>query len=142
MKVWKQEFNLEAINRIAEQGLSGHLGIQITEIGDDFLKATMPVADHNKQPMGLLHGGATAALSETLGSIASLLCMEDSNAFPVGIELNINHLSSTMDGIVKAKTTPVKIGRRMQVWNTEMYDDSGQLLSVSRLTTLTKIIRQ
>ncbi len=133
--IWKHEPSLEGLNAFASQTLVTALGIQFTRIGDDFIEATMPVDHRTKQPAGLLHGGASAALAETLGSVASLFCLEDLNAqIPVGIELNANHLNSVTDGLVTARATPFKTGRSIHVWNIEIKDDKQRLICVSRLT--------
>lgn len=135
--MWKTNPTLESLNDIGRGSLSEHLGIEFTEVGSDYIKARMPVDHRTKQPMGLLHGGASAALSETMGSIAGVLIIEDmSKQSIVGIEINANHLSSAKSGYVHATTKPVKIGRRLQVWNTEIHDDEGKLICTSRLTTM------
>lgn len=137
MAIWKTNPTLEALNDIGKESLPGHLGIEFTEVGDDYIKAKMPVDHRTKQPMGLLHGGASAALSETMGSVAGVLLIEDpSKQSIVGIEINANHLRSARSGYVYATTRPIKIGRRLQVWNTEIHDDQGKLICTSRLTTM------
>lgn len=137
MSIWKTNPTLEALNDIGKGSLPGHLGIEFTEVGDDYIKARMPVDQRTKQPMGLLHGGASAALSETMGSIAGVLIIEDmTKQSIVGIEINANHLRSAKSGYVHATTKPVKIGRRLQVWNTDIHDDEGKLICTSRLTTM------
>lgn len=137
MTIWKTNPTLEALNDIGRGSLPGHLGIEFTEVGEDYIKAKMPVDQRTKQPMGLLHGGASAALSETMGSVAGVLIIEDpSKQSIVGIEINANHLRSAKSGFVHATTRPVKIGRRLQVWNTEIHDDEGKLICTSRLTTM------
>lgn len=135
--IWKHTPTLAGLNQGAEDTLVAHLGIQFTEIGDDFLVASMPVDKRTVQPMRLLHGGASAALAETVASTASALCIEDlQKQGVVGVELNINHLSSAKDGqgFVHAKATPIKIGRSIHVWQIEIKDDNNRLISVSRLT--------
>ena len=137
MSIWKNNPTLEALNDIGKGSLPEHLGIEFTEVGPDYIKAKMPVDQRTKQPMGLLHGGASAALSETMGSIAGVLIIEDmSKQSIVGIEINANHLRSAKSGYVYATTKPVKIGRRLQVWNTDIHDDQGKLICTSRLTTM------
>lgn len=138
MTIWKQQFTLEGINAMCDQGLGAHLGIKYTNYGPDYLEATMPVTSNHIQPMGLLHGGATASLAESIGSIASVLCCEGSNMSAVGVELNINHLRSATDGHVRAICRPVKVGRTIHVWNIEIFDEMDRQISVSRLTTMVK----
>lgn len=127
------------LNALGQNTLSHHLGIEITELGNDYLKATMPVDHRTKQPMGLLHGGASVVLSETLGSIASVLAAGPFGQYSVvGIEVNANHLKAAKSGFVTGITKPVKIGKTLHIWNTEIYDDGGDLVCVSRLTVLVK----
>lgn len=135
--IWKNEPSVEALNNIVENTLVSHLGIIITEVGPDYIKAKMPVDHRTKQPMGLLHGGASVALSESIGSIAGVLLIENPlEEVIVGVEINASHLKSVRSGFVHSITKPIKIGRRIQVWNTEIYDDQGELLCVSKLTTM------
>ena len=113
-----------------------HIGIEFTEVGSDYLIAKMPVDHRTKQPMGLLHGGASVALAETIGSVASVVVQE--NPFEkavVGVEINANHLSSAKQGYVFGKVTPIKIGRKIHVWNIEITDENEKKICISRLTT-------
>ncbi len=133
--IWKQPVNLELLAQVSQNTLAHNLGIEYTGYGDDYLEGRMPVDSRTKQPMGLLHGGASAALAETLGSIASLLCLEDpATHTPVGVELNANHLNSATEGYVYGTVKPLKIGRRLHVWNIEIKDEKQKLICVSRLT--------
>lgn len=133
--IWKQPFTLETLNQFSENTLIKHLGIEFTAFGDDFLTAKMPVDERTVQPMRLLHGGASAALAETLGSMASILCLEDTNKdTTVGIELNANHLSAAIGGFVYGTARPFRLGRTLQVWGIEIKDEAGKLVCVSRLT--------
>ncbi len=135
--IWKNEPTLEALNNINKNTLGSHLGIEVIEVGEDYIKAKMPVDERTKQPMGLLHGGASVALSETMGSIASVLIIEDiTKETIVGIEINANHLKSVKSGYVYSTTRPIRIGRRIQVWNTEIYNEANELICVSKLTTM------
>jgi 1,4-dihydroxy-2-naphthoyl-CoA hydrolase len=135
--IWKNEPTIEALNNINKNTLGSHLGIEIIEVGDDFIKATMPVDHRTKQPVGLLHGGASVALSETIGSVAAVLILEDmAKETIVGIEINANHLKSVKSGYVYSITKPIRIGRRIQVWNTEIFNESNELICVSKLTTM------
>jgi len=133
-RIWKKDFGVEVLNQFNDTCLPGHLGIKIIEAGDNYLKASMPVDHRTKQPMGLLHGGASAALAETLGSVAGLLCVEDENKTIVGVEINANHLRSARQGLVYGIVKPVRIGRTLQVWNIEITDEKERLLCVSRFT--------
>lgn len=112
------------------------LGIRFTEIGDDFLIATMPVNENTVQPMRMLHGGVSCVLAETLGSVAGMLCVPNPGAdYVVGTEINASHLRGVPEGrTVSGKVTPVRVGRTVQVWNIEITDDRGRLVCLSRLT--------
>ena len=135
--IWKSNPNLEILNKIGDSTLVSHLGIEFTEIGDDYLIAKMPVDQRTKQPMGLLHGGASAALAETLGSVASFIVQENPlEKAVVGIEINANHLNSAKEGYVYGKVTPIKTGNRLHVWNIEVTDEQKNKICVSRLTTM------
>lgn len=137
--IWHLKPEIEAINAINQTCMPGHLGIEVIEVGDDFLVGTMPINQKTQQPMGLLHGGASAVLSETLGSIASMLAAGPIGEFMVvGVEINANHLKAGKSGFVTATTRPVKIGKTIHVWNTEIKDDADDLLCVSRLTVMVK----
>lgn len=135
--IWKTKPSLEIIQQINKNTLVDHLGIEFTEVGDDYLIAKMPVDHRTKQPMGLLHGGASAALAETLGSIASFVMLDDPlTQSIVGLEINANHIKSATSGWVYGKVTPVKIGRTIQVWQIDITDEDQVLLCRSRLTTM------
>jgi 1,4-dihydroxy-2-naphthoyl-CoA hydrolase len=142
MKIWKQEFTLEGLNALNTNTLSAVLNMEFTEAGDDYLVAKMPVTPKHKQPMGLLHGGATAALAETIGSVASVLCLSEMGQSAVGVELNINHLSSATEGEVFATVRPIKIGRTIHVWDISIVHETGKPLSASRLTTMVRSLHQ
>jgi len=121
----------------AKNTMMEHLDIRFEEIGPDYLITSMPVDHRTHQPMGLLHGGASAALSETNGSLASFLCVE--NPFTkkiVGIEINANHVKSVKEGRVYGKTYPIKLGKSLHVWQTDIRSEAGDLLCVSRLTVM------
>jgi 1,4-dihydroxy-2-naphthoyl-CoA hydrolase len=139
--IWKNPIDLTLLNQIGLNTLSAHLGIEITEVGEDFVKATMPVDHRTKQPMGLLHGGASAVLSETLGSIASILSAGPYGSYSaVGIEINANHLKSAKSGFVTGICKPLKVGKSIHVWNTEIFDEQSNLICTSRLTVMVKEI--
>jgi len=133
MSIWKQQHGLDAIDRWSENTMMRAIGIRITEIGEDFLRGTMPVDARTHQPYGILHGGASVALAETLGSTGAMLCCEDGFA-AVGLEINANHLRAVRGGTVTGTARPLHIGRSTQVWEIRIENESGQPTCVSRLT--------
>ena len=133
--IWKQPVNIADINAYTRNSVIERLGIEFTEFGDDYLAAKMPVDHRTKQPFGILHGGASVTLAETLGSMASTLAIENTNTHvPVGVEINANHLVSVKEGFVFAKVSPIRIGRTLHVWNIKIKNETGKLVCVSRLT--------
>ena len=132
--IWRREVNLDALNKMGADNMVAHVGIVFTRIGDNELEATMPVDNRTRQPFGLLHGGASVVLAETLGSVAGYLCTEGEQKI-VGLEVNANHLRSAREGIVRGVCTALHIGRRHQVWQIEISDEQGRLCCTSRLTT-------
>lgn len=133
MAIWKQPADLETLNAWSQRTLMRALDIRITELGDDCLRGTMPVDDRTRQPYGILHGGASVALAETLGSTAAMLCCEDGRA-TVGLEINANHLRAVREGLVTATARPIHVGRSTQVWEIRIENDTGELVCISRLT--------
>lgn len=132
----KTSYTLEELNERSKGNMVGFLGIEFTEITDTYIAAKMPVDERTKQPMGLLHGGASVVLAESLGSIASWMMLENpEKQAAVGIEINANHLKSARGGFVYAKCYPLKIGRTVHVWDIKISDDKGDLVCASRLTT-------
>ena len=129
----KQE-KLKRINDSIQNTMTSTIGIEITDIGDDFICGKMPVDERTTQPFGLLHGGASVALAETLGSIGGGIKVYSNNETVVGIEINANHLKSVRDGWVYGKATPIRIGKKFQVWNIEITNEDDDLICVSRLT--------
>lgn len=134
--IWKTIPTLESITHRGKNTLSDFLEMEFIEVGDQFIKARMPVIDKTKQPMGLLHGGATAALAETLGSICAIHCVDIKTESIVGLELNINHIRALKEGFVYSTSTPIHIGKSTQVWNIENTDEKGQIVSIARLTIM------
>lgn len=132
--IWKKPIDLEVLNKWHDNTMQRHLGIEFIEVGDDFLKARMPVDNRTKQPEGLLHGGAYVVLAESLGSAASVLCVDAEKYFVVGLEINANHLRSVRDGYVTGITKPIHLGRSTQVWEIRIYDDQNRLSCISRIT--------
>jgi len=137
MSLWKKQATPEQLNQFAQNTLVDHLQIEITEIAEKSITATMPVEDFTRQPMGFLHGGASAVLAETLGSIAAHLAAEE-GTISFGVELNANHLRSVKDGVVTAVAEPLRIGSSLQVWDIKISDERKELVCVSRLTVAVK----
>jgi 1,4-dihydroxy-2-naphthoyl-CoA hydrolase len=135
MRVFNDNITLDAINRLSPNTLAEHLGMIFTSIGDDFIEARMPVDHRTHQPMGLLHGGASVAFAETMGSVAATCCINTQTHFCVGLEINANHLKGIREGFVKGRVTPVHIGKKTQVWEIRITNESnGDLVCVSRIT--------
>jgi 1,4-dihydroxy-2-naphthoyl-CoA hydrolase len=136
--IWKMPFTLQGLNTLMNGTIGGHLDIKFVDSGDDFLEAEMPVDQRTVQPFGLLHGGASVVLSETLGSVAAMLCIpEDSGQMAVGIEVNANHLRAVRKGKVTGVVRPIRVGNKVQVWEIEIFDERKRKTCVSRLTTMT-----
>lgn len=133
MSIWKQAVDLDTLNAWSRQTLVGTLGIVLTEAGDDFLRGTMPVDTRTRQPFGLLHGGASVALAETLGSVAGNHCVAD-GYMVVGVEINANHLRAKTDGEVTGTARPLHVGRSTQVWEIHIEDERARLVCISRIT--------
>ena len=132
--LWRLTPTLDALNRLSENTASGHLGIVFTEIRPDSLVATMPVDERTRQPMGLLHGGASVLMAETLGSVASTLCIDFPHQQAVGLEINANHLRPVGTGIVTGVVKAIRVGRRNHVWEIRITDERAHLVCLSRLT--------
>ena len=135
--IWFKPLSIEDLKDSAVN-MDKNLGIEFTEIGDDYIIARMPVIEKTKQPYGILHGGASCVLAESLGSTAAALSMDGEKKYPVGIEINANHLSSPTDGFVYAKAMPVHIGGSTSVWNIDITDDAGKRVCYSRFTAMHK----
>jgi 1,4-dihydroxy-2-naphthoyl-CoA hydrolase len=131
--IWAKTFEIDDINKFREDTIVGHLDIEFIEKGDDFLSATMPVDKRTKQPMGLLHGGSSVVLAETLGSTASFMTLDDTR-YSVGLEIKANHLKSASSGSVTGTVRPVHLGKTTQVWDISIENEKHQLICVSRLT--------
>jgi 1,4-dihydroxy-2-naphthoyl-CoA hydrolase len=134
MRVWKQQPDLDALNRASDNTLMQVLGIRFTAVGDDWLRASMPVDARTHQPYGLLHGGASVALAETLGSSAAMLTLDPASQITVGIEINANHVRGVRAGVVIGTASALHIGRSTQVWQIRIEDESGALVCISRIT--------
>ena len=122
------------LQKMGKNTMVEHLGIEFTGHGKDFIEARMPVDHRTHQPMGLLHGGASVVLAETLGSVASTLLIDLNKQACVGIEINANHIKSVRHGYVTGKATPIHIGKKTHVWDIRITSDSGELVCISRLT--------
>ncbi len=133
--IWfHKNITVEQLAPLDGNTMSSHLGLKWEEIGDDFLKLSMPVNEKTKQPYGFVHGGASCVLAETVGSVASALVVDTQKFYCVGLEINANHLRSVSNGIVTAVCTPLHLGRSTHVWDIKIYDDKEKLYCVSRLT--------
>ena len=132
--IWKTPFTLEMANRYGQNTANAHMGIEITEAGPDFLTGRMPVDHRTKQPAGILHGGASVLLAETLASWAGNFVIDATVQSVVGQEINANHLRPATGGWVTGTARPVHIGRRSQVWETRITDEAGKLVCISRMT--------
>jgi 1,4-dihydroxy-2-naphthoyl-CoA hydrolase len=133
MSIWRRSQTLESLNALGAGTMARPLGIVFTEIGEDFIRGTMPVDDRTRQPLGLLHGGASVALAETLGSTGANLCVDDSHLC-LGQEINANHVRSARTGTVTGTARPLHIGGRSHVWGIDIIDEAGALVCISRLT--------
>jgi 1,4-dihydroxy-2-naphthoyl-CoA hydrolase len=132
--IWREQVSVEQLHEWQQDSMPGFVGIRFTEIGADFLRGTMPVSERTRQPFGILHGGASVVLAETLASMAAFLCIDRERFVSVGQEINANHLRSVRDGLVTGTTRPFHLGTRSQVWGIEIMDDRGRLTCVSRIT--------
>ena len=133
--IWfNKNLDLTGLKSLAPDTMSEYLGMEWVSIGSDFLKLKMPVNEKTRQPYGLLHGGASCALAETVGSIASHLVMDAEKFICVGLEINANHLRSARQGFVTATASPLHLGSSTHVWDIKIHDEAGQLICVSRLT--------
>jgi 1,4-dihydroxy-2-naphthoyl-CoA hydrolase len=132
--IWVNTPSLSEVNARNEDTMATHLGIKVVEVGPDFLRATMPVDNTTKQPHGILHGGASLALAETVGSVAAAFCVDQATQYCVGLEINANHLRAVTSGVVTATARPIHLGRSTQVWETTIRDESDRLVSSGRLT--------
>jgi 1,4-dihydroxy-2-naphthoyl-CoA hydrolase len=139
MSIWfKKDINLEKLNQFSVNTMNELLGIRITELGENYIKAIMPVDKRTHQAYGILHGGASAALAETLGSIGSVIIVDPEQYICVGVEINANHIRSVRDGFVTGTAIPLHIGASSHVWEIKIVDKNDKLVCVSRLTVFVK----
>jgi len=134
MSIWRIQTSVEQLQIHSRNTLAETIGIHVTEIGPDFLRASMPVSPRTHQPMGVLHGGASVALAETVGSLAANMCVDQTLYVCMGQEINANHIRPVSSGIVTATARPYHIGKRSHVWGIEIRDAQEKLVCVSRLT--------
>jgi 1,4-dihydroxy-2-naphthoyl-CoA hydrolase len=134
MSIWFEPFSVDDLNTYQQQTLVTHLGIRYTEVGKDFLTATMPVDQRTKQPAGILHGGASVALAETLGSTGANLVVDREKFLCVGLEINANHIRAMREGEVSGTARPLHVGSTTQVWEIKISDEKQRLVCVSRIT--------
>ncbi len=133
-KIWTVPVTLEMFNALNGGTIMEHIGIRFIEVGADYLKAEMPVDHRTYQPFGLLHGGASVVLAETIGSSGANLCVDPERKYCVGLDVNANHVRSVRSGKVVGTGRPLHLGRRTQVWEILIHDEEGKLVCVSRLT--------
>ena len=133
MPVWKQPISVELLTRNNANSAVTHLGIEFLEVGDDFIRARVPVDERTRQPYGLLHGGVSVVLAETLGSCGAAFAAPEGHR-TAGLDINANHLKGVTSGWVIGTTRPVHIGRSTQVWAIELTNEAGELTCVSRIT--------
>lgn len=133
MKIWKKDIDLKIITERNRNTMCEHLAIEFIELGDDYLIARMPVDQRTKQPMGIMHGGASCVLAETVGSTAAQYCV-DQAYYCVGLDINTNHIRSMREGYVIAIAKPYHLGKSTQVWSIEIKNEEGKLVSINRLT--------
>ena len=134
--MFPKNLDSEMISKVLKNTMMDYLDIKIDEIGEDFISATMPVGPKTHQPLGYLHGGASLALAESLGSMASYLLIDTEKFNVFGLEINANHIKSKRDGIVKAIARPVHLGKQTHIWDIRMEDENKNLISIARLTNI------
>ena len=132
--IWKMPITLDDINQRSQNTAASHLNIEFTELGSDYLVATMPITEKVIQPLGLLHGGISVALAETVASSAANYCVDQSKFYCVGLEINANHIRSVKAGSVSAKASPIHIGRSTHVWQIHIKDSFDRVCCISRIT--------
>lgn len=135
MSIWyKKNLSLQDFEGLGKQTMGEHIGIRFSEVGGNYLKATMPIDHRTRQPYGLLHGGASVALAETLGSVGAAMVIDPEKFICVGQEINANHLRGVKEGFVTGITMPVHLGASSHVWEIKIYDEAERLVCISRIT--------
>jgi 1,4-dihydroxy-2-naphthoyl-CoA hydrolase len=132
--MFQPEATVDRINAMSKNNMVEHLGIVFTEVGENHIKATMPVDHRTHQPYGLLHGGASVVLAETLGSVAAHFTIDAKNQYAVGLDINANHIRSAKSGVVTGISRPIHVGRKTQVWEIKISDEQDKLVCISRIT--------
>jgi 1,4-dihydroxy-2-naphthoyl-CoA hydrolase len=139
MSIWfKKDWEIEKLNKFSLNTMNELIGIKFIEVGENYLKATMPVDNRTRQAYGLLHGGASTTLSETIGSVASIMVVDPERYYCVGVEINANHLRSVREGFVIATAIPLHLGISSHVWEIKIVDKNEKLVCASRLTVFVK----
>jgi len=133
--IWfDKELSIEKLKPLGPNTMAAHIGIEWVEVGENFMKAKMPVDQRTNQPYGLLHGGASCVLAETLGSVASAMVIDHSKFYCVGLEINANHVRGVREGYVTGVASPLHLGNTTHIWDIKIYDEKEKLVCVSRLT--------
>lgn len=135
--IWKTPLTIEELQKKCANTFVSHLKIVFTEVGDDYLKAEMPIGPYLMQPIGIMHGGVSCSLAETVGSAAANYCVDIKTEYCVGLDINTNHIRPVTTGVLTATAKPYHIGKKTQVWSIEIRDDQNNLVSVTRLTIAT-----
>ena len=138
MAIWQKPLTLDGLNNDNPAGAAVNSGIEFTAFGDDFLTARMPIDERTRQPYGILHGGSSCLLAETVGSCASALCLNSEKHYCVGLEINANHIRAISDGFVFGTAKPLHLGRSTHVWEIIIRDEEDKTICISRLTMLVK----
>ena len=134
MSIWKMPINHDLLTVRSKNTFAEYIGIQFTEIGDDYLKATLPVDHRTKQPLGLLNGGVSAAAAETVSSTAANYCVDQSIAYCVGLDINANHIRPADAGLVTVIAKPIHLGNKTQVWEIKIENEKQKLICIARMT--------
>ena len=134
MALFNPNVTLASLNKMSVNTMVEHLGIEFTRIGEDFIEARMPVDHRTHQPLGMLHGGASVVLAETLGSVAATCCIDMSKQYCVGLDINANHIKSVREGFVTGITKPIHIGKKTHVWEIRITTELNELVCISRIT--------
>ena len=136
MSIWIEELSVELATKRSENTMVSHLGIEFTELTSDSLTARMPVDARTRQPLGIMHGGASCVLAETVGSLAANYAVDQSKSYCVGLSINTSHIRAASSGYVYGKATPTHLGKRTQVWQIEITNEAGKPISSNRLTMM------
>jgi 1,4-dihydroxy-2-naphthoyl-CoA hydrolase len=134
MPIFKGEVTLDMLNKMSVNTMLEYIGIQFTSIGDGTIEARMPVDHRTHQPFGILHGGASVALAETLGSVAAMCCLDPALQYCVGLDINANHIKSVKEGFVVGRVKPIHVGKKTHVWEIKITTEKEELVCISRIT--------